>query len=79
MRYFRVKELVDKGVVRLVHEGTDSMVADILTKPLGPEKFKVHANRLLQGLVYPKGGSELDIQEESKSDDSSDEADDQEL
>jgi hypothetical protein len=46
MRYFKIKELVDKGEVRLVHEGTDTMVADILTKPLGPETFRQHMMRL---------------------------------
>jgi hypothetical protein len=39
MRYFKIKELADRNVVHLVHEGTETMVADILTKPLGPEKF----------------------------------------
>ncbi len=29
MRYLYLKEQVDGGVVHLVHEGTDSMVADI--------------------------------------------------
>jgi len=38
MRYLYLKEQVDGGVVHLVHEGTDSMVADMLTKPLGPRR-----------------------------------------
>jgi hypothetical protein len=68
MRYFKIKELVDRNVVHLKHEGTDTLVADILTKPLGPEKFRPHADRLLQGLVFPMGGAPMD-QEESKTDD----------
>ena len=68
MRYFKIKELVDRNVVHLVHEGTDTLVADILTKPLGPEKFRPLADRLLQGLVFPMGGAPMD-QEESKTDD----------
>lgn len=60
MRYFYLKEQVDGGVVHLVHEGTDSMVADMLTKPLGPEKFIPHAERMLQGQVFPVGGASMD-------------------
>jgi hypothetical protein len=75
MRFFKIKELVDRNVVHLVHEGTDTLVADILTKPLGPEKFRPHADRLLQGLVFPMGGARMD-HEESKTED---ESDDQEL
>ena len=58
-------------MVHLVHEGTDTLVADILTKPLGPEKFRPHADRLLQGLVFPMGGARMD-HEESKTEDESD-------
>ena len=68
MRFFKIKELIDRGVVHLVHEGTETLVADILTKPLGPEKFKTHAARLLGGQVFPGGGSPLE-----------DEPDDQDL
>ena len=28
MRYFKIKELIDRNVVHLVHEGTDTMVAE---------------------------------------------------
>ena len=76
MRYFKIKELIDRNVVHLVHEGTDTMVADILTKPLGPEKFRQHADRMLQGQVYPLGGAGMTEQEESKTED---EMDNQEL
>jgi hypothetical protein len=54
------RTLIDGSVVHLVHEGTDTMVADILTKPLGPEKFLPHAERMLQGQVTPVGGAGMD-------------------
>jgi hypothetical protein len=47
----------------------DTPVADILTKPLGPKKFRQHANRMLQGQVYPQGGASMTEQEESKTED----------
>ncbi len=65
MRY-KIKELVDKNVVHLVHEGTDTLVADILTKPLGPDKFRPHADRLLQGLVFPVGGARMNHEEQDR-------------
>jgi hypothetical protein len=70
MRYFEIKELVDRSVVRLVHQGTETMVADILTKPLGPD-----ATRMLQG-PYPGGAASMTKHDENKTDD---EADNQQL
>jgi hypothetical protein len=54
------KQLVDKGEVRLVHQGTDTMVADVLAKLLGPDKFRRHATRMLQDQAYPRGGARTD-------------------
>ena len=34
-----IRDMVQRGTVRLDHIGTDEQVADILTKPLGKVKF----------------------------------------
>ena len=39
IRYHFIREMVQRGVVRLDHIGTNEQVADILTKPLGKVKF----------------------------------------
>ena len=36
---FYVRELVDRGIVTVVYVQTKFMLADVLTKPLGPDKF----------------------------------------
>ena len=40
IRYFWVKERVDQGEARVVHLGTKSMYANVLTKPLQGSQFK---------------------------------------
>jgi hypothetical protein len=47
MRYFSVKEYIDKGAINIQHQPTLQMVADILTKPLCGELFKKLRNMLL--------------------------------
>ena len=39
IRYHFIRDMVQRGAVRLDHIGTDEQVADILTKPLGKVKF----------------------------------------
>ena len=39
IRYHFIWDMVQRGVVRLDHIGTNEQVADILTKPLGKVKF----------------------------------------
>ena len=39
-RYFFIKDRVDQGDVKLVHKGTEEMVADYFTKPLQGEIFR---------------------------------------
>ena len=39
IRYHFIQDMVQRGVVRLNHIGTNEQVADILTKPLGKVKF----------------------------------------
>jgi hypothetical protein len=47
MRYFRAKELIDQGEVRLQYLPTLQMDADIQTKPLPPSRFEVLRDGLL--------------------------------
>ena len=39
IRYHFIRDVVQRGVVRLDHIGIDEQFADILTKPLGKVKF----------------------------------------
>ena len=40
MRYFYVQQLVEKGLILLEYKQTDHMVADMMTKALGKNKFQ---------------------------------------
>jgi hypothetical protein len=46
LKYFAVKEEVQKQRVSIEHISTLLMVADPLTKGLPPKAFKKHANRM---------------------------------
>ena len=39
IKYHFIRDMVQRGVIRLDHIGTDEQVVDILTKPLGKVKF----------------------------------------
>ena len=49
-RYFFIKDYIDAGEIEIKHMGTDWMLADYLTKPLGGEKFIQFRNTIL-GIV----------------------------
>ena len=49
IRYRFIRDMVQRGAVRLDHIGTDEQVMDILTKPLG--KVKVLTFREKRGIV----------------------------
>ena len=40
VRYFFIKDVVDSGMMEIVHAPTEEMVADFMTKPLQGSKFK---------------------------------------
>ncbi len=40
IRYFYIRDLVQKGAVKLKYVGTDEQVANVLTKPLSRGKFE---------------------------------------
>jgi hypothetical protein len=48
VRYFYVRDEQELGTVDVVPVSTNDQLADILTKPLGPEKF-IHFRRLIMG------------------------------
>jgi hypothetical protein len=47
VRYFWLKDLIDKGLIKLVYKPTEELVADILTKPLTGWKFRYLLSKLL--------------------------------
>ncbi|XP_070013746.1 secreted RxLR effector protein 161-like [Nicotiana sylvestris] len=52
LKYFTVKEEVQKQRVSLEHIRTDLMIADPLTKGLQPKTFKEHVHRIGLGCIY---------------------------
>lgn len=48
IRYFWVKERVEKGEVIIIHKGTKDMYANVLTKPLQGAQF-IHEKKCLTG------------------------------
>ena len=46
IRYHYIRDMVQRGAIRIQHIGTDEQVADILTKPLGKVKFLTLRERL---------------------------------
>jgi hypothetical protein len=47
VRYFYVKDLIDKGVIKLSHCMSDSIIADYFTKPTQEKRFLVLRNLIL--------------------------------
>jgi hypothetical protein len=41
IRYFYVKDLLDRGIVELEHCATEDMIADFFTKPIQGRKFQI--------------------------------------
>ena len=46
IRYHYIRDMVQKGVVRLQYVATNKQVADVLTKPLSRTKFVYLKNKL---------------------------------
>jgi hypothetical protein len=51
IRYFWMKERVERGELKISYIGTDEMTADVLTKPLQGERFLKLRNKLLNWMV----------------------------
>jgi hypothetical protein len=46
IRYHYIRDMVQRGVVKLQYVGTDEQVADVLTKPLSHVKFEYFQDKL---------------------------------
>ena len=57
IKYHYIKDMVQKGVVKLQYVATDEQIADVLTKPLARVKFEYFKEKLgvLQIKVPSKG------------------------
>ncbi len=53
VKYHYTRDLISKGAIKLEYRPTSEMIADGLTKPLGPGQFK----RFVEQLGMAKGGS----------------------
>jgi hypothetical protein len=51
LRYFHIRDLLFRKIILPTWVSTESMTADIFTKPLGPETFTVHRNSLVRSLA----------------------------
>ena len=47
IRYFFVKDRIDKGEIKLKYVRTDNLVADVMTKPLQGERFRFLRSKLM--------------------------------
>jgi hypothetical protein len=47
VRYFFVKDRIDKGEIKIEHCPTDDMIADFFTKPLQGQKFIKFRNKIM--------------------------------
>ena len=57
VRYFAVKDSIDKGFLRVMHLGTQEMLGDFFTKPLQGSKFRLFRNLIL-GEIGSSGSAE---------------------
>ena len=46
IRYFYIRDMVQKGVIKLQYVNTDEQVVDVLTKPLSRVKFEYFHDKL---------------------------------
>ena len=52
-KYHNVRNMVEKKAINLVHLSTDELAADLMTKSLGPTKFKYFRFHLLNEAFSP--------------------------
>ena len=46
IRYHHIKDMVQKGALKLQYVATDEQIADVLTKPLSRVKFEYFRDKL---------------------------------
>ena len=54
IRYFFVKDLLDRGVITLSHCLSNNMIADFFTKPIQGQRFEILRN-LIMNIDHPIG------------------------
>ena len=54
IRYFFVKDLLDRGVITLSHCLSNNMIADFFTKPIQGQRFQI-LRSLIMNIDYPIG------------------------
>lgn len=57
VRYFAIKDNVDKGSLKVMHVGTQEMLGDFFTKPLHASKFQEFQDLIL-GKFYLRSSAE---------------------
>ena len=61
VRYFAVKDNIEKGFLRVMHLGTNEMLGDFFTKPLQGTKFKAFRDLILGEIGSPSSGGPVEL------------------
>ena len=61
IKYHYIKDMVQRGVVKLQYVATEEQIADVLTKPVARVKFEYLREKLgvLQIKISPRGSDEF--------------------
>ena len=62
VRYFAVKDNIDKGYLKVLHLGTNEMLGDFFTKPLQGKKFREFRDLILGDIVREAGAKSAGAQ-----------------
>ena len=60
VRYFAVKDNIEKGFLKVMHLGTNEMLGDFFTKPLQGTKFKAFRDLILGEIGPPSTGGPVE-------------------
>jgi hypothetical protein len=64
IRYFYVKDLIERGIVSIEHCATEDMVADFFTKPIQGKRFQIMRDIILNRRSAEQYRSVLENREE---------------
>ena len=62
VRYFAVKDNIDKGYLKVLHLGTNEMLGNFFTKPLQGKKFREFRDLILGDIVREAGAKSAGAQ-----------------
>ena len=62
VRYFAIKDNIEKGFLRVMHIGTSEMLGDFFTKPLQGNKFREFRELILGDIVGGVGAKSAGAQ-----------------